>query len=143
MNGCAGINVHKAKYTRDEIHEKFMSKADVLVLPTYAETFPMAAREGLSHGLALIVTDVYALREMVEDGRNGYLIKPPISVWDGIMPSRYFYDIKNIKKHIKKTDTMLFEGQLENAMQELATNPELRLAARQASVRIMKERFAC
>jgi len=141
VNGCAGINVHKAKYTRDEIHEKFMSKADVLVLPTYAESFSMVAREGLSHGLALIVTDVYGLSEMVEDGRNGYLIQPPISVWDGIMPSRYFYDLENIKKHIKNTDTTIFEEKLEKAMYEFASNPQFRLTARQNSVRIHSERF--
>ena len=99
---CAGIRVHEPRFTRDEIHEQFMSKADVLVSPTYAESFSMVSREGISHGLALIATDVYALREMVEDGRNGYLIKPPISVWDDIMPSRYFHDMKNIKKHIEK-----------------------------------------
>jgi glycosyltransferase involved in cell wall biosynthesis len=143
VNSCAGINVHKAKFTRDEIHEKFMRKADVLVLPTYAETFPMAAREGLSHGLAMIGTNVYGLREMVDDGRNGYLIEPPISVWDGVLPSQNFYDMKNFKKNIEKTDTTLFERQLENAILELATNPEFRLAARQASLRILKERFTC
>ena len=140
---CAGIHVHKPRFTRDEIHEKFMRKADVLVSPTYAESFSMVSREGLSHGLALIATDVYALREMVEDGRNGYLIKPPISIWDGIMPSRYFYDIKNIKKHIEKTDTMLFEEKLERAMYEFSVNPEFRLTAKQESLRIIEERFIC
>ncbi len=140
---CAGIYVHEPKFTRDEIHEQFMSKADVLVSPTYAESFSMVSREGISHGLALIATDVYALSEMVEDGKNGYLIQPPISVWDGIMPSRYFYDLKNIKKHIKKTDTTIFEEKLEKAMYEFAANPKFRLTARQNSVRINNERFKC
>jgi glycosyltransferase involved in cell wall biosynthesis len=140
---CAGIHVHEARFSRDEIHAQFMNQADVLVLPTYAESFGMVALEGLAHGLALIATDVYALREMVEDGKNGYLIKPPISIWDGIMPSRYFYELEHIKEHIEKTETTVFEEKLERAMYEFAINPEFRLAARQASVRIMKERFTC
>jgi glycosyltransferase involved in cell wall biosynthesis len=140
---CAGIHVHEARFSRDEIHSQFMNKADVLVLPTYAETFGMVALEALAHGLALIATDVYALREIVEDGKNGRLLTPPISIWDGVLPSRNFSKMKHIKKNIAKTDTTLFEKQLENAMKELASNSEVRLAAMQASVRIMKERFAC
>jgi len=140
---CAGIHVHEPRFSRDEIHAQFMSQADVMVLPTYAESFGMVALEALAHGLALIVTDVYALREIVEDGKNGRLLTPPISIWDGVLPARNFHDLKHIKADIGKTDTTLFERQLEKAMQELATNLEFRLAARQASVRIMKERFAC
>lgn len=140
---CAGIHVHEARFSRDEIHAQFMSQADVVVLPTYVESFGMVALEGLAHGLALIATDVYALREMVEDGKNGRLLTPPISIWDGVLPSRNYYDLEHIKEHIGKTDTTVFEGRLEKAMYELAANPELRLAARQASVRIMKVRFSC
>ena len=140
---CAGIHVHEARFTRDEIHTQFMSKADVVVLPTYAESFPMVAREGLSYGLALIATDVYGLREMVEDGRNGYLIKPPISIWDDIMPSRYFHDLKHIKEHIEKMDTTVFEENLERAIYEFSINPKFRLSARQESVKIVTERFTC
>ena len=140
---CAGIHVHEARFSRDEIHSQFMAQADVLVLPTYAESFGMVALEGLAHGLALIATDVYALHEMVEDGKNGRLLTPPISIWDGVLPSCNFSDMKHMKKNIENTDTSLFVNQLENAMHELASNPELRLAARQVSVRIMKERFAC
>ena len=140
---CAGIHVHEARFSRDEIHTQFMSQADVLVLPTYAESFGMVALEGLAHGLAVIATDVYALREIVEDGKNGRLLTPPISIWDGVLPSRNSYDFEYIKEHIEKMDTTIFERQLEKAMQELVTDLEFRLAARQASVRIMKARFTC
>ena len=140
---CGGIHIHEARFSRDEIHTQFMSKTDVLVLPTYAESFGMVALEGLAHGLALIATDVYALREMVEDGRNGYLIKPPISIWDGVMPSQYFYDLKHIKEHIKKMETTIFEENLERAIYEFSVNPRFRLTARQESVRILKKLFTC
>lgn len=140
---CAGIHVHEARFSRDEIYAQFMSQVDVLVLPTYVDSFGMVALEGLAHGLALITTDVYALREMVEDGKNGMLLAPPLSIWDGVMPSRYYYDLEHIKAHIERLDPTDFEGQLEQALYKLAANPEFRLAARKESVRIMKERFAC
>jgi glycosyltransferase involved in cell wall biosynthesis len=141
--GCPGIHIHDAKFSRSEIHEQFMRQADVLVLPTYVESFGMVALEALAHGLALIATDVYALRELVEDGRNGRLLSPPISVWDGVLPSRYYYDWENIKNYIRKTDTLSFENEMVNAMREFSIDPKLVTAAQIASINIMKSRFGC
>ena len=141
--GCPGIHIHDAKFSRREIHEQFMLKADILVLPTYVESFGMVALEALAHGLGLIATDVYALRELVEDGRNGRLLSPPISVWDGVLPSRYYYDWENIKDYIRKTDTLSFENEMVNAMREFSIDPELVTKARIESINIMKSRFRC
>lgn len=141
--GCPGIHVHEARFTRSEIHERFMRQADVLILPTYVESFGMVALEALAHGLGLIATDVYALRELVEDGRNGRLLSPPISVWDGVLPSQYYYDWENIKQNIRNTDTSSFENDLFKAMLEFSIEPWLVNSARLESVKIMKERFVC
>lgn len=140
---CLGIQIHSALFTREQIHEQFMRKADVLVLPTYVESFGMVALEALAYGLAVIATDVYALSEMVEDGRNGNLIKPPLSVWDGVMPSRYYFDLENIKFNIEKTDASIFETSLADAMLRFATDADWRASARRESVRLMTARFSC
>lgn len=141
--GCLGIHVHESKFTRSEIHEKFMRQADVLVLPTYVESFGMVALEALAHGLALIATNVYALGELVEDGKNGRLISPPISVWNGVTPSHYSYDLPNMKKYIRQIDTADFDHQLGKAMEQFVYDSDWLLRARQASVKLMAERFAC
>ncbi|MEW6682138.1 MAG: glycosyltransferase family 4 protein [Nitrospirota bacterium] len=140
---CPGSRVHRAQFTREQIHEQFMRKADVLVLPSYVESFGMVVLEALAYGLGVIATDVYALGEMVIDGRNGSLIKPPISVWDDVMPSPYFYDLENIKAHIVKTDTSAFEDTLVSAMLRFAIDADWRASARRESVRLMKTRFDC
>jgi len=141
--GCPGIHVHEASFSRDEIHDQFMRKADVLVLPTYVESFGMVALEALAHGLALIATDVYALGEMVEDGKNGRLLKPPISIWDGVMPSRFYYDWEHIKDYVRQTDTTVFENELFDAMLGFAVDPAWLIAARRESTCLMRERFQC
>lgn len=141
--GCPGIHVHEARFSRNEIHDQFMRQADVLVLPTYVESFGMVALEALAHGLAIIATDVYALREIVQDGKNGRLLSPPISVWDGVLPSQYYYDWGNIKYYIQQTDTSVFENELFNAMLEFAVDPKWVIAARRESASLMKERFQC
>lgn len=143
VKACEGIKVHEAKFTREQIHTQFMQNVDVLVLPTYVESFGMVALEALAHGLALITTDVYALGEMVKDGVNGDLIVPPISVWDGTMPAPAYYDLPNIKKRIRATDTSYFELQLEQAIERFVDDTAWRLHARQASIKLMEENFAC
>lgn len=141
--GCPGIYVHEAKFTRIEIHNQFMREADVLVLPTYVESFGMVALEALAHGLALIASDVYALRELVEDGENGRLLSPPLSIWDAYLPSALYLNLQNVKQCIRAANTEDFENRLVHSIEQFACNPDWRLRARQASVRLMAERFAC
>ena len=140
---CEGVHIHEFGFARTEIWAKFMKQSDVLVLPTYVDSFGMVVLEALAHGLGLIATDVYALGEMVRDGHNGNLIRPPLSIWDGVMPSKYYYDLKNIKKRIRQTDTKGFELELERALERFIVDTKWRLKARQASIELMKERFAC
>jgi glycosyltransferase involved in cell wall biosynthesis len=51
-----------------------LSSADVFVLPSYAEGFPMSLIEALSKGLPAICTDVGGISDSLRDGVNGYLI---------------------------------------------------------------------
>lgn len=141
--GCPGIHIHEAKFTRSEIYDQFMRQADVLVLPTYVESFGMVALEALAHGLALIATDVYALPELVEDGRNGRLISPPVSIWNDYLPSALYFNVQDAKQYIRAADTTEFENQLIDSMRQFTYDADWRLRARQASTSLMVERFAC
>jgi len=143
VEDCPGIVIHDPIFTREEIHDGFMMKSDVLLLPTYVDSFGMVALEALSHGLAIIATDVYAIREMVEEGKNGNLLTPPISIWDGTQPSLSYYDLKNIKSRIRSIDTSGFERELEEAMLAFANDTNWLNEAKKASVSLMKERFIC
>lgn len=141
--GCEGIVIHEAHFSRDQVHDLFMRGADVLILPTYVESFGMVALEALAHGLALIATDVYALKEMVEQDVNGDLLGAPVSIWNEVMPSATYHDLANIKQRIRAADTGAFEWQLEKAIERFVVDPEWCLRARQASTALMRERFSC
>jgi len=140
--GSPGITVHEAGLTRREIADRFLRRTDVLVHPTYVESFGMIALEALAHGLALVATDVYALPEMVEDGRNGRLLQPPFSIWDGYAPSRHYYRLARVGEAIRRADTADFEARLSEAMLELARDRAWRSAARAASRALYQARFA-
>ncbi len=50
--------------------------SDIFTLASTSETFSLAALEAMSAGLPVVLTDVGGANEMVEVGRNGYLVQP-------------------------------------------------------------------
>jgi glycosyltransferase involved in cell wall biosynthesis len=140
--GCPGIRVHEAGFTREQITDRFLRHADVLVHPTYVESFGMIVLEALAQGVAVVATDVYALREMVRDGLNGTLLAPPISIWDGNVPSPEYYRLSEMPAAIRRMDATIFEGKLAEAMLRFARDPVLRQAAKAASRTLFDAEFA-
>jgi glycosyltransferase involved in cell wall biosynthesis len=55
------------------VHE-LMQASDIVVLPSRAEALPLALIEGASAGAALIATDVGAVRDVVVDQLNGFIV---------------------------------------------------------------------
>lgn len=47
---------------------------DILMAPSYIESFSFSMLEGMSMALPLVASDVGGAREMVEDGSSGYLV---------------------------------------------------------------------
>jgi len=53
-----------------------LSKASIFILPSYHENLPVAILEAMSMGLPVIATHVAGVPELIEHGRNGFLIQP-------------------------------------------------------------------
>lgn len=62
-------------YVFDEEKTNVFVSADIFVLPSYAEGFPVTLLEAMAAGLPVIVTPVGAMPEVVEEGKNGFLIR--------------------------------------------------------------------
>ena len=58
---------------RDEIYRLYR-EADIFVLPTWREGFPIVVIEAMAAGLPVVSTPVGAIPEAVEDGRSGILV---------------------------------------------------------------------
>ena len=68
--------------SREELLEKFFAKADIFVYPTYFDIFGLGVLDALAVGIPVVTTDTFALPEIVENNKNGLLIKSPIKWHD-------------------------------------------------------------
>jgi len=53
-----------------------LNRADILVLPSYAEGLAMSVLEGMAHGLCIVCTPVGALGDVIEPERSGLFVEP-------------------------------------------------------------------
>lgn len=60
---------------QEDIRE-ILSQADVIVLPSYREGLSRALLEACSMAKPIIATDVAGCRELVDQGKNGFLCRP-------------------------------------------------------------------
>ncbi|MDY6902262.1 MAG: glycosyltransferase family 4 protein, partial [Cyanobacteriota bacterium] len=52
------------------------ASADIFVLPSFKETFGIVFLEAMHYGLPIITTNVSAMPELIEEGKNGLLVPP-------------------------------------------------------------------
>ena len=71
--------LHRMKFTGwlDSAQVRdLLEDTDLLILPSYAEGFPMAIVEAFAHGVAVISSPIGAIPELVVDGETGLLVSP-------------------------------------------------------------------
>lgn len=59
------------KVQNTEIPKKY-DEHSIFILPSYTEVFPMTILEAMARGLVILVSDIPGMREIIEEGRNGY-----------------------------------------------------------------------
>lgn len=55
---------------------KYLAAFDIFILPSVKEGFPWTLLEAMAAKLPVVVTNVGAVPEIIEDGKNGFVIEP-------------------------------------------------------------------
>lgn len=74
---------------------KLLTAGDIFIMPSYHETLCMSLLEAGQKDMALIASDVGGMREIVQDGENGYLV-----------------DVGDIDSFIRKIDVLRDKNKL-------------------------------
>lgn len=56
--------------------QKYLSAGDIFILPSSIEGFPISILEAMAMKMAVIASDVGAVAEVIESGRDGFVVKP-------------------------------------------------------------------
>ena len=82
--GAAATRVHFTGFLRDPLPH--LRAADVFVLASRRESFPIVIGEARAAGCAIVATDVDGVRESLDDGRAGLLVpaRDPVALADAI-----------------------------------------------------------
>lgn len=59
---------------RHEKIDKYLSRADAFLLSSEYEGFGMSVLEAMASGLPVIVSDIDPMKEIINNGRNGYIV---------------------------------------------------------------------
>lgn len=136
--GIDGIELVEAKYPKEELYQRFYCDADIFVVPSYLDSFGLVFLEAIASGLPVISTKMYAIPEIVEDGKNGFLIDPPLKLWhlDGTTSARYWEtDLYDFTERQEFPDIVV---QLEKLLEKLITDHRLRRAFSLHSYELVK-----
>lgn len=127
---------HVPGLTRRRLIEEFYPAADVFVMCSYMDPFGFVFIEAMASGLPIIGANVYAQREIVSDGENGYLIDVPISPFEGCPQLRTPRSVASYRKAI--LDESIFNSvvdQLTEKLTSLIEDSSLRKRMARASLK--------
>ena len=87
------------------IFEEYYSKYDVLFNLTFADTFGLASLEAMSCKMPIIGTDMFSMREVIDNGNNGFIVKSPISPLNSDFSIKYHKDFGNFDVFMNKINS--------------------------------------
>lgn len=67
------IRAHGAKYGNDKT--SFWKNADLFILPTYNECFPLTLLEAMQQGIACIASNEGGIADIIEEGKTGFIVE--------------------------------------------------------------------
>lgn len=92
---------------------RYLSAADIFVLPSAVEGFPLSILEAMAMGVAVIASRVGAIPDVIQDDVNGYVVTPG-SVKEVTAKIKYLVNNAKVLDSIKKNNRKAVEDKYSN-----------------------------
>lgn len=106
--------------------QDILNLADVYVMPSFREGLPKATMEAMAYGLPIIASNIRGCNDLIEQGKNGFLINPKQfqGIKDGIVQIKNNPKLKEefSKYNLEKIKNYSFEvvfAQMQKIYEEL------------------------
>ena len=96
--------------------EKFYAAADLFVLPTLYDPFSNATLEAMASGLPVITTKTNGVAELIENGREGYVLDDPLNPRE--LAGRIRLSVGNLKFMGERAGEKAGQFPIERAVRE-------------------------
>jgi glycosyltransferase involved in cell wall biosynthesis len=130
-----GLKIIQGHLSRDELFDKMYLSTDIFVLPTHSDHYGVVFLEAMSAGLPIIGTRSFTVPELIEDGKNGFLIDTKYS-WENYFTNRGDLDTDKFVKDVTKEHPEIIK-QLVDKISILIESKKLREKMGKESKRII------
>jgi len=104
-----------------ELFENIFPTSDIFVYPGYSDSFGFAYLEAMGFGIPIITVDGFARKEIIDEGKTGFVIERPDINWKKYPPIFENEEI-TIKNLIKKTEQLIKNKTLREKMSKNCIN---------------------
>lgn len=115
-----GVSLITGHLPREELFDKMYLNTDIFVLPTTSDNYGVVFLEAMSAGLPLVGSKSFTVPELIEEGKNGFLVDNPYT-WEnylltgkkkGLNNKKYVQDISRehpevINELVKKLSILI------------------------------------
>jgi len=129
-----GLKLIKGFFPRDKLFDEMYLSADIFVLPTHQDNYGVVFLEAMSAGLPVVGTENMTVPELINDRKNGFLIKSPYS-WENYIP---YGKEKELLRYWQRIHPEIIE-QLVEKLSILIENKKLREKMGKESRRMIEE----
>lgn len=132
-NSQKGITFITETISRERLFKEVYLKSDIFVMPTFVDSFGYVFLEAMSAGLPVVGTDIFAVPEIIEDGKNGFLVHGPISDFG----PDFLYRFPHVRVDYSKLKVPAVTDQLVDRLSILIEDSSLRKRMGRAGYRMV------
>ncbi|HTZ41679.1 MAG TPA: glycosyltransferase family 4 protein [Candidatus Omnitrophota bacterium] len=133
-----GFRVVEGHLPREKLFDEMYLSSDIFVLPTHVDNYGVVFLEAMSAGLPLVGATSFTVPELIEDGKNGFLINSSYS-WENYLYKYGRLDEKTVSRDWQKLHPEII-SQLVDKLSILIENKKLREKMGKESRKMIEEK---